>query len=157
VLRDFDAIEKAAAEGIAKYDVRAPSPNVPAGTLSGGNQQKLVVAREFDRPLKLAILDQPTRGLDVGSIEFIHRQAIRMRDEETAILLVSAELDEVLEMSDRIAVMYRGRIVATVDGRTADKNRVGLLMATGGEARDATDTTDATGPSGPSDVAGVGA
>ncbi len=131
VLRDFPAIAKAAAEGIAKYDVRAPSPSVSASTLSGGNQQKLVVAREFDRALKLLILDQPTRGLDVGSIEFIHRQALRMRDEGTAILLVSAELDEVLEMSDRIAVMYRGGIVDTVDGRTADKNVVGLLMATG--------------------------
>src|SRR4051794_16902534 len=137
ILRDFGAIEKAAGEGIAKYDVRTPSPDVAASTLSGGNQQKLVVAREFDRPLKLLILDQPTRGLDVGSIEFIHRQAIRMRDEGTAILLVSAELDEVLELSDRIAVMYRGRIVATVDGRTADKNDVGLLMATGGQTREA--------------------
>ena len=139
ILRDFVAIHAAAAEGIARYDVRAPSPSVPASTLSGGNQQKLVVAREFDRPLKLLILDQPTRGLDVGSIEFIHRQAIRMRDEGTAILLVSAELDEVLEMSDRIAVMYRGGIVATIDGRTADKNAVGLLMATGGASRQATE------------------
>ncbi len=81
------------------------------------------------------MLDQPTRGLDVGSIEFIHRQAIAKRDAGTAVLLVSAELDEVLEMSDRIAVMYRGRIVAIVDGRTADKNEVGLLMATGGRRR----------------------
>jgi simple sugar transport system ATP-binding protein len=135
-LRDFAAIEVAASAGIAKYDVRTPSADALANTLSGGNQQKLVVAREFDRPLKLLILDQPTRGLDVGSIEFIHRQAIRMRDEGTAILLVSAELDEVLELSDRIAVMYRGRVVATIDGRTADKNAVGLLMATGGEARE---------------------
>jgi len=135
-LRDFGAIETAAESGIAKYDVRTPSADAAANTLSGGNQQKLVVAREFDRPLKLLILDQPTRGLDVGSIEFIHRQAIRMRDEGTAILLVSAELDEVLELSDRIAVMYRGRIVATVDGRSADKNAVGLLMATGGENRE---------------------
>ena len=139
-LRDFDAIDKAAAEGIAKYDVRTPSADVSAGTLSGGNQQKLVVAREFDRPLKLLILDQPTRGLDVGSIEFIHRQAIRMRDEGTAILLVSAELDEVLELSDRIAVMYRGSLVATVDGPTADKNAIGLLMATGGAVRDGRQT-----------------
>jgi len=138
-LRDFGAIETAAAAGVAKYDVRTPSADAPANTLSGGNQQKLVVAREFDRPLTLLILDQPTRGLDVGSIEFIHRQAIRMRDEGTAILLVSAELDEILELSDRIAVMYRGRVVATVDGRSADKNHVGLLMATGGESREAVD------------------
>ena len=120
-------------------------PTVSAGTLSGGNQQKLVVAREFDRALKLLVLDQPTRGLDVGSIEFIHRQAIRMRDEGTAILLVSAELDEVLEMSDRIAVMYRGRIVATVDGRTADKNEVGLLMATGTTTRAPTEAMGVAG------------
>jgi simple sugar transport system ATP-binding protein len=139
-LRDYTAIDKAAAEGIAKYDIRTPSAHAVASTLSGGNQQKLVVAREFNRPLKLLILDQPTRGLDVGSIEFIHRQAVRMRDEGTAILLVSAELDEVLELSDRVAVMYRGRIVATIDGRTADKNEVGILMATGGETRESADT-----------------
>ena len=81
---------------------------------------------------RLLVLDQPTRGLDVGSIEFIHRQAIAKRDAGTAILLVSAELDEILELSDRIAVIYRGKIVGIVDGRTADKNAVGLLMATGG-------------------------
>ncbi len=147
ILRDFPAIEKSAAEGIARYDVRAPSPRVSARTLSGGNQQKLVVAREFDRPLKLLILDQPTRGLDVGSIEFIHRQALRMRDEGTAILLVSAELDEVLELSDRIAVMYRGGIVETVDGRTADKNVVGLLMATGRATHPAAEATSVAGGS----------
>ena len=78
------------------------------------------------------MLDQPTRGLDVGSIEFIHHQIIAKRDAGTAVLLVSAELDEVLEMSDRIVVMYRGRIVAERDGRTADKSEVGLFMATGG-------------------------
>jgi simple sugar transport system ATP-binding protein len=81
------------------------------------------------------VLDQPTRGLDVGSIEFIHKQAIRKRDAGTGILLVSAELDEILELSDRIAVMYRGAIVALVDGRpTANKEEIGLLMATGGRA-----------------------
>ena len=113
--------------------MRTPSATVTAGTLSGGNQQKLIVAREFDRDLKLLVLDQPTRGLDVGSIEFIHKQIIAKRDAGTAVLLVSAELDEVLEISDRIAVMYRGRIVDIVDGRTANKEEVGLLMATGGK------------------------
>jgi ABC-type uncharacterized transport system ATPase subunit len=78
------------------------------------------------------VLDQPTRGLDVGSIEFIHRQVIARRDAGTAILLVSAELDEILELSDRIAVMYRGELVEVLDGRTANRERVGLLMATGG-------------------------
>jgi general nucleoside transport system ATP-binding protein len=135
IIRNDDAIEAGAEERIREYDVRTPSATVAAGTLSGGNQQKLVVAREFGRELKLLVLDQPTRGLDVGSIEFIHRQTIAKRDAGTAILLVSAELDEVLELSDRIAVMYRGSIVAIRDGRTADKNEIGLLMATGGAAR----------------------
>ena len=112
--------------------MRTPSPKVTAGTLSGGNQQKLVVAREFEGDLKLLVLDQPTRGLDVGSIEFIHKQAIAKRDGGTAVLLVSAELDEVLELADRVGVMYRGKLVAILDGRTAEREEVGLLMATGG-------------------------
>ena len=134
VLRDDAAVLRSAGEQIENYDIRVPSADVATSTLSGGNQQKVVVAREFDRELKLLILDQPTRGLDVGSIEFIHNQMIAKRDAGTAVLLVSAELDEVMEISDRIAVMYRGRIVAELDGRTADKAQVGLLMATGGEA-----------------------
>jgi simple sugar transport system ATP-binding protein len=132
ILRDDDAIRRTAKERIEAFDIRTPSADVRASTLSGGNQQKVVVAREFARDLRLLVLDQPTRGLDVGSIEFIHRQAIAKRDAGTAILLVSAELDEIMEVSDRIAVVYRGRIVGTFDGRTADKNQVGLLMATGG-------------------------
>jgi simple sugar transport system ATP-binding protein len=132
LLRDDAAILESAATQIERFDIRTQSPEVLTSTLSGGNQQKVIVAREFDRELKLLILDQPTRGLDVGSIEFIHRQIIAKRDAGTAVLLVSAELDEVMEMSDRIAVMYRGRIVAELDGRTADKSEVGLLMATGG-------------------------
>jgi ABC-type uncharacterized transport system ATPase subunit len=136
VVRNHAAIDRDAASAVERFDIRTPSTDVNAGTLSGGNQQKAVVAREFDRELKLLILDQPTRGLDVGSIEFIHRQVIAKRDAGTAVLLVSAELDEVLELSDRIGVMYGGRIVAVVDGPTADKNAVGLLMATGGVERD---------------------
>jgi simple sugar transport system ATP-binding protein len=132
VVRDEDAILERTQEAIELYDCRTPSATVTAGTLSGGNQQKLIVAREFDRDLRLLVLDQPTRGLDVGSIEFIHKQIIKKRDAGTAVLLVSAELDELLEISDRIAVMYRGRIVGVVDGRTASKEAVGLLMATGG-------------------------
>ena len=131
-IRNDAAIDAEAKENIAEFDIRTPSATAAANTLSGGNQQKVVVAREFDRDLKLLVLDQPTRGLDVGSIEFIHRQAIQKRRAGTAILLVSAELDEVLEMSDRICVMYRGELVAERDGRTADKNEIGLLMATGG-------------------------
>jgi ABC-type uncharacterized transport system ATPase subunit len=132
-VRNDDAIRSRAEECVAEYDVRTPSTTVPAGTLSGGNQQKVVVAREFGRELKLLVLDQPTRGLDVGSIEFIHSQTIKRRDAGTAILLVSAELDEVLELSDRIGVMYRGELVAVVDAREADKEEIGLLMATGGK------------------------
>lgn len=146
LLRDEDAIAAHAAQAIADFDVRTPSAGVAAGTLSGGNQQKIVVAREFGRELKLLVLDQPTRGLDVGSIEFIHRRTIAERDKGTAVLLVSAELDEVLELSDRIAVMYRGRFVAERDGRTADKNEIGLLMATGGETRAASADDDPGSP-----------
>jgi general nucleoside transport system ATP-binding protein len=131
-VRNEAACEVEAKTNIGEFDIRTPSAAVNAGTLSGGNQQKVVIAREFDRDLKLLVLDQPTRGLDVGSIEFIHRRAIEKRDAGTAILLVSAELDEVLEMSDRIVVMYRGELVAERDGRTADKNEIGILMATGG-------------------------
>ncbi len=130
-VRNDSAIEAWAKQAIAEYDIRTPSATVNAGTLSGGNQQKAVVAREFSRQLTALILDQPTRGLDVGSIEFIHRQVIAKRDAGAAILLVSAELDEVLELSDRVAIMYRGEIVAVVDGPTAEREEVGLLMATG--------------------------
>jgi simple sugar transport system ATP-binding protein len=132
--RNDRAIAERAKEAIAEFDIRTPSATVHASTLSGGNQQKVIVAREFSRDLKALVLDQPTRGLDVGSIEFIHRQAIRKRDAGTAVLLVSAELDEVLELSDRVAVMYRGRLVAELDARTATREEVGLLMATGGRA-----------------------
>jgi ABC-type uncharacterized transport system ATPase subunit len=131
ILRNEPAIDEWAKRAVAEYDIRTPSVTVPASTLSGGNQQKVVVAREFSRKLSALILDQPTRGLDVGSIEFIHRQVIAKRDQGAAILLVSAELDEVLELSDRIAVMYRGEIVGLVDGRTAEREEIGLLMAAG--------------------------
>lgn len=135
VQRQDAAIEQWAQEKIKEYDIRTPSWEAAAGTLSGGNQQKVIVAREFSRDLKVLVLDQPTRGLDVGSIEFIHKQAIQKRDAGTAILLISAELDEILELADRIAVMYRGQIVALVDGRPkANKEEIGLLMATGGRA-----------------------
>ena len=132
ILRDDAAIRRIAEERIKAFDIRTTSADAKVSTLSGGNQQKVVIAREFARDLRLLVLDQPTRGLDVGSIEFIHKQAIAKRDAGTAILLVSAELDEVLELSDRIAVIYRGRLVAIRDGPTADKNEVGILMATGG-------------------------
>jgi ABC-type uncharacterized transport system ATPase subunit len=131
MLRDEAAIADWAVRAIEEYDIRTPSPTVTAGTLSGGNQQKMIVAREFSREPVALVLDQPTRGLDVGSIEFIHKQIVSKRDQGAAILLVSAELDEVLELSDRVAVMYRGEVVALLDGPTAEREEVGLLMATG--------------------------
>ncbi len=141
LVRDDDAIRAHAETSIAEYDIRTPSASVQASSLSGGNQQKVIVAREFRGDISMLILDQPTRGLDVGSIEFIHRQIIAKRNAGTAVLLVSAELDEVLELSDRIGVMYRGRIVAVLDGRSATREEVGLLMATGGRSTDATEAT----------------
>lgn len=116
------------AELVKQFDVRTPSVFVAASTLSGGNQQKVIVAREFSRPIKLLIASQPTRGLDVGSIEYIHSRIIEKRDEGTAVLVVSSELDEIIALSDRIAVMYRGRIVDILPAG-ATKEHLGLLMA----------------------------
>jgi general nucleoside transport system ATP-binding protein len=156
IQRNDAAIEEWAQKMIKEFDVRTPSASVAAATLSGGNQQKVIVAREFSRELKLLVLDQPTRGLDVGSIEFIHKQAIRKRIAGTAILLVSAELDEILELSDRIAVMYRGEIVAIIDGPTANKEEVGLLMATGGRVQTA-GSSSSGGSGATSNIPGGGA
>ena len=114
---------------IKEYDVRTPSAFVSVGKLSGGNQQKVIVARELSREVKLVIASQPTRGLDVGSIEYIHKEIIVMRDRGVAVLLISAELDEILSLSDRIAVMYRGEIVETVDAKDATREQLGLRMA----------------------------
>jgi simple sugar transport system ATP-binding protein len=132
VVRNFRAILENAVRLIREFDIRAQDPRVAAATLSGGNQQKVVVAREFGQPLKLLVLDQPTRGLDVGSIEFIHKQVIARRDRGVAILLVSAELDEVLDLSDRVLVMFRGQVVGAFPAAEAQREKVGLLMATGG-------------------------
>ena len=132
IVRNFHTILENALRLMEEFDVRAPAPTAPAATLSGGNQQKVVVAREFRHDLKLLVLDQPTRGLDVGSIEFIHKQVIARRDEGVAILLVSAELDEVLDLSDRVLVMFRGLVVGTFPAEEAQREKVGLLMATGG-------------------------
>lgn len=114
---------------IHDFDIRTPGPMVSAGSLSGGNQQKVIIARELSRPIHLLIASQPTRGLDVGSIEYIHKQILLKRDTGAAVLLVSTELDEVLELSDRIAVMFRGKIVAVVPAENATKEYIGLLMA----------------------------
>ena len=122
-----DAIIKNGEELVKQFDIRTPNVFVDASTLSGGNQQKVIVAREFSRPIQLLIASQPTRGLDVGSIEYIHDRIIAKRDEGTAVLLVSSELDEILALSDRIAVMYRGRIMEIIDASKATKEYLGLL------------------------------
>jgi simple sugar transport system ATP-binding protein len=122
------AIAQAARERISEFDVRTSSADARVGTLSGGNQQKVIVARELARRVKLLVAAQPTRGVDVGSTEFIHARVIQERDNGAAVLLVSSELDEVLALADRIAVMYRGRILDTVPPDTP-RERIGLLMA----------------------------
>jgi len=114
---------------VSQFDVRTPSIYIPVSSLSGGNQQKVIVAREFSRPIELLIASQPTRGLDVGSIEYIHNRIIEKRDEGTAVLLVSSELDEILALSDRVAVMYHGQIMDIVPIQKATKEYLGLLMA----------------------------
>lgn len=114
---------------IQKFDVRTPSATSMVYSLSGGNQQKVIVAREFSRPIKLLIAAQPTRGLDVGSIEYIHNQLLSKRDEGCAVLLVSTELDEIMQLSDRIAIMYRGKIIKTVSADNITKDELGLLIA----------------------------
>jgi ABC-type uncharacterized transport system ATPase subunit len=123
------ALDENARKLISAFDVRTPSAFVNAGKLSGGNQQKVIVARELSRNVKLVIANQPTRGLDVGSIEYIHSEIIKMRDRGVAVLLISAELDEIMALSDRIAVMYRGQIVAVVEAKKATREQLGLWMA----------------------------
>ncbi|MEI2367664.1 ABC transporter ATP-binding protein [Niallia circulans] len=122
-------IEKKASKLIEEFDVRTPSIHTPARALSGGNQQKAIIGREVDRDPDLLIAAQPTRGLDVGAIEFIHRRLIEQRDKGKAVLLISFELDEILNVSDRIAVIFDGEIIATVDPKTTTEQELGLLMA----------------------------
>jgi len=128
-LIDYSQVEENARARVREFDVRTPSIYTRTGGLSGGNQQKVIVAREFSRPIKLLIADQPTRGLDVGSIEYIHSRIIEKRDAGCAVLLISAELDEILALSDRIGVLYRGGLVAVLSAAEATKERLGLLMA----------------------------
>ncbi len=125
---NLEAIRDGAAVGVKEFDIRTPSIHTLAGSLSGGNQQKVVVAREFSRPVKLVIAAQPTRGLDVGSIEYIHKRIVEQRDAGAAILIVSTELEEVLAVGDRIAVMFGGTIVGIVEGDAATFETVGMLM-----------------------------
>jgi ABC-type uncharacterized transport system ATPase subunit len=128
-LLDYAAAEQFSRESIKMFDVRTPGPDVLARTLSGGNQQKLIVAREFRREPKVLIAAQPTRGLDVAAIEFVHSKLIELREQDKAVLLVSMELTEILDLSDRILVMYEGEIVGSFEADQADPELLGLLMA----------------------------
>jgi simple sugar transport system ATP-binding protein len=133
----LDKIAENAKHRIEEFDIRTESMEAPVSSLSGGNQQKVVVAREFSRPLKVLIASQPTRGVDVGSIEFIHKRIIAERDKGTAVVIVSTELDEVYALADRIAVMFDGRIVGTVTPDIARED-IGLMMAGAHEPTEAT-------------------
>ncbi len=133
--RSFDAVEAKARDLVEQFDIRAPSTATSASSLSGGNQQKVIVAREFSRPIELLVAAQPTRGIDVGSIEYIHEQLVAKRDAGIAVLVVSSELDEVLALADRIAVMFRGRLVGPFPAPVA-REALGLMMA-GGSPEDA--------------------
>jgi general nucleoside transport system ATP-binding protein len=133
VLLNNDVIVERAERLVKEYDVRPPNITLPARVLSGGNQQKLIVAREFDIKPRLVLVAQPTRGVDIGATEFIHRKLIELRDAGAAILLVSAELDEVLSLSDRVLVIYEGRIVGEVDPKSVNEEEIGLMM-TGAKA-----------------------
>jgi ABC-type uncharacterized transport system ATPase subunit len=129
IVSDERAIEQSAQDLVKQYDVRTPSIFVPINKLSGGNQQKVIIAREFSRKDRLLIAAQPTRGLDVGSIEYIHKQIVRQRDAGAAVLLISAELDEILSLSDRVVVMFGGKIMDDMPIEQASRNTCGLLMA----------------------------
>jgi simple sugar transport system ATP-binding protein len=133
---DRAAMERVARSRIAEYDVRTPNEHVAAANLSGGNQQKLVLARELGRDPDLLIAAQPTRGLDVGAIEFVHSRILAEREAGKAILLVSMELEEILSLSDRILVMFEGRVVAEMDGSAATEADIGYYML-GGSAQTA--------------------
>jgi simple sugar transport system ATP-binding protein len=133
ILLDEKGIQKRTAQVIRDFDVRPPNAALPARALSGGNQQKLIIGREFGLPPKLLLVSQPTRGVDIGAIEFIHRKIVALRDEGCAVLLVSAELEEVTALSDRLLVIHKGAIVGEVDPKQTSNEEIGLMM-TGGRA-----------------------
>jgi general nucleoside transport system ATP-binding protein len=145
---NLEAIRAGAIRGVAEFDIRTTSTATPVGTLSGGNQQKVILAREMSRDVRLLLASQPTRGLDVGSIEFVHRRIVEQRDRGVAVLIVSSELDEIYALADRIAVMYEGKIVA-FRPPSVPVEELGLLMAGAGDGLSA----DPTGPGGPTGAA----
>ncbi len=132
VFLNSSVIEKRTREIIENFDIRPPNPQLAAKSLSGGNQQKLIIGREFELNPKLLLVSQPTRGVDIGAIEFIHRKLIALRDAGTAVLLVSAELEEVTALADRLLVIYKGKFVGEVDPKVASNEEIGLMM-TGGK------------------------
>jgi simple sugar transport system ATP-binding protein len=125
-------VQRRATDIIQRFDVRPPNPALPARALSGGNQQKLIIGREFELHPRLLLVAQPTRGVDIGAIEFIHRQLVALRDSGCAVLLVSAELEEVMSLSDRLLVIHDGRIAGEVDPAAATAADVGMLMTGAG-------------------------
>ena len=125
------SIRKRADQVIHDFDVRPPNAALPARALSGGNQQKLILGREFELPPQLLLISQPTRGVDIGAIEFIHRKIVAMRDAGCAVLLVSAELEEVTALADRLLVLHKGRVAGEVDPAGTSVEDIGLMM-TGG-------------------------
>jgi len=131
VVLDSAAVRQRANDIIEGFDVRPANPDLPARALSGGNQQKLIIGREFKVEPKLLLVSQPTRGVDIGAIEFIHRKLVSLRDSGCAVLLVSAELEEVTSLSDRLLIIHNGRIVGEVDPKVATIEEIGLLMTRG--------------------------
>jgi simple sugar transport system ATP-binding protein len=142
---NLDAIASNAAERVTEFDVRTTSVDTPVGTLSGGNQQKVILGRELGREHKVLVASQPTRGLDVGSIEFVHRRIVQQRDKGVAVLIVSAELDEIYALADRIAVMYEGKITG-FRPPTVPAEELGLLMAGGTDQDQGLSAPDAPPP-----------
>ena len=126
---DNNAIRRETGEKMNRFDVRPPNPRLTAKNFSGGNQQKIVLAREIERNPDLLLVGQPTRGVDIGAIEFIHQQIVALRDEGKAILLISVELDEILSLSDRVLVMFDGEIMGERDPANTNEKELGLLMA----------------------------
>ncbi|MDT7543038.1 MAG: ral nucleoside transport system ATP-binding protein, partial [Acidobacteriota bacterium] len=136
ILLDEAGIHKNAVKLIKEFDVRPANPDLPARSLSGGNQQKLIIGREFELKPKLLLVSQPTRGVDIGAIEFIHQQIVQMRDAGCAVLLVSAELEEVTALADRLLIFHEGRIAGEVDPAATSVEEIGLLMTGGRKAND---------------------
>jgi len=134
-IRNRRAVYENAVDLMKRFDIRASGPDVVVGTLSGGNQQKVIVSRELSRNIRLLVANQPTRGLDVGSIEYVHRRVIEMRDRGVAVLLISSELDEIMALSDRVAVMFRGQLSKVFSSGEAARDELGLLMTGSGARR----------------------